>query len=79
MPDPDDNLTPADPRYFPASVALALTSDGRLAKTQAAGLTASIVAARIVARLERDGYVIMRRPPQPGAGGYGKSDASRPP
>jgi hypothetical protein len=69
----DDKLTPADPHHFLASLALALTSDGRRAKTQAAELTASIVAERIVARLERDGYVIMGRPPQPGADGYGKS------
>jgi hypothetical protein len=62
-----DNLSPADPAHFLASLALALTSDGRLAKAQSAELLAKIVADRIVARLERDGYVIMQRPTSVGA------------
>jgi len=73
MPDADE-LTPARPGDLRACVAYALTSDGRLAKTQSAELMASIVAERLIARLERDGIVIMRRPPGPGAGGYGRSD-----
>lgn len=51
-----------------------LTSDGRLAKARSAELRASIVAEHLIARLERDGFVVMRRPPGVGAGGYGKSD-----
>ncbi len=66
MPDAD-KLIPADPAHFLASLAFALTSDGRLAKAQSAEPMAKIVAERIVARLERDGYVIMQRPPAPGA------------
>ncbi|MGA8444322.1 MAG: hypothetical protein WB766_03900, partial [Roseiarcus sp.] len=68
MPEPDDDLTPARAEDLRASIAFALTSDGRLAKTQSAELMASIVAERLIARLERDGFVIMRRPPAPGAG-----------
>jgi hypothetical protein len=44
-----------------------LTSDGRPAKTQSAELMASIVAERLIARLERDGFVIMQRPLARGA------------
>jgi hypothetical protein len=49
------------------SVEDAMTSDGRLAKSQSAKLMASIVAERLIARLERDGFVILRRP---GLGGH---------
>jgi hypothetical protein len=66
MPD-DAELTPARPEDLRACIAYALTSDGRLAKTQSAELMASIVAERLIARLERDGFVIMRRP---GLGGH---------
>jgi hypothetical protein len=45
-----------------AGGAFALTSDGRLAKTQPAELMASIVTERLIVRLERDGVVIMGRP-----------------
>ena len=62
MPEPDDDLTPARAEDLRASIAFALTSDGRLAKTQSAELMASIVAERLIARLERDGFVIMQRP-----------------
>jgi hypothetical protein len=34
-------------------------------------LIASIVAERLIARLERDGFVVMRRPPAPGAAAMG--------
>jgi hypothetical protein len=71
MPEPDDELTPARAEDLRACIAYALTSDGRLAKTQSAELMASIVAerliARLIARLERDGFVILRRP---GLGGH---------
>jgi hypothetical protein len=46
-----------------ACIAYVLTSDNRLAKAQSAELMASIVAERLIARLERDGFVVMRRPP----------------
>ena len=38
MPEPDDNLTPARPEDLRACIAYALTSDGRLAKAQSAGV-----------------------------------------
>lgn len=60
MPEPDDDLTPARAEDLRASIAFALTSDGRLAKTQSAELMASIVAERLIARLERDGFAIMQ-------------------
>ncbi len=67
-----DNLIPADPAHFLATLAFALTSDGRLAKAQSAELLAKIVAERIVARLERDGFVIMQRPPSVGGAALGR-------
>jgi hypothetical protein len=44
--------------------------DDDLTPARAEDLRASIafVAERLIARLERDGFVIMRRPPAPGAG-----------
>jgi hypothetical protein len=47
MSDADDKLTPADPRDLAISIALALTSDSRLAKAQAAEAMANVVAERI--------------------------------
>jgi hypothetical protein len=67
MPDSAHNLTPARAEDLRACIAYGLTSDGRLAKTQSAELMASIVAERLIARLERDGFVILRRP---GLGGH---------
>jgi hypothetical protein len=72
MPEPDDDLTPARAEDLRACIAYALTSDGRLAKAQSAELMASIVAERLIARLERDGFVVMRRPPAPGAAALGR-------
>ena len=66
---PDADLTPARFEDLRACIAFALTSDSRLAKAQSAELMASIVAERLIARLERDGFVIMRRPAKMGAGG----------
>jgi hypothetical protein len=72
MPEPADDLTPARAEDLRACIAYALTSDGRLAKAQSAELMAAIVAERLIARLERDGFVIMRRPRAPGAGALGR-------
>jgi hypothetical protein len=58
MPELDDDLTPArteDPREH------RLTSDSCPAKPQSAELMASIVAERLIARLERDAFLSMRR------------------
>ena len=70
MPEPDDDLTPVRAEDLRACIGLALTSDGRLAKTQSAELMASIVAERLMERLQRDGFVVMRRPPAPGASAF---------
>jgi hypothetical protein len=77
MPEPDEKLTPARPEDLRASIAFALTSDGRLAKAQSAELMASIVAERLIARLGRDGFVIMRRPAAPGAAALGRGFGGR--
>ena len=70
----DDKLTPADPRDLVACLTFALTSDSRLAKAQAAEIMAKIVAERIAAQLERDRFVIMRKPSEGGAGGVPRRD-----
>ena len=62
MPEPDDDLTPARAEDLRACIAFALTSDARLAKAQSAELMASIVAERLMERLERDGFVVMKKP-----------------
>jgi hypothetical protein len=68
VPDASETLIPARRDDLIATLAFALTRDSRLAKAQAAELTASIVAERIIDRLEASGYVVMRGPPAPGAG-----------
>jgi hypothetical protein len=72
MPDADEKLTPADPRDLVISIALALTSDSRLAKAQAAEAMANVVAERRVERLERDGFIVSRRPPARGHSALGR-------
>jgi hypothetical protein len=71
MPDPE-KLTPADPRDLVISIAMALTSDSRLAKAQAAEAMANVVAERIVEHLERDGFVVSRRSPASGHSALGR-------
>ena len=58
----DDTLTPASPRDVEICLALALTSGSSLARNQAAEVTAAVVAERLVAQLEKSGFVIMRKP-----------------
>ncbi len=75
---PDANkLASADPTDLANTLAFALTSDGRLAKAQSTELLAKIVAERIAARLERDGYVIMQRPPAQGASAVARGFGER--
>ena len=64
-----DKLTPADPRDVETCLSLGLTSGSRLAKHQAAEVTAKVVAERLVAELVRSGFVIMRKPISVGDGG----------
>jgi hypothetical protein len=58
----DDKLTPASPHDIETCLSLALTSGSSLARNQAAEVTAKVVAERLVAQLERSGFVIMRKP-----------------
>ena len=68
MPD-DDKLTPASRRDLEICLALGLTSGRGFERAQAAEVTASVVAERLVEHLERSGFVIMRKPvPAMGAG-----------
>ena len=68
MPD-DDKLTPAHPRDVEVCLSLGLTSGRALARSQAAEVTARVVAERLAAHLEASGFVIMRKPtPAIGAG-----------
>jgi hypothetical protein len=62
MPD-DEKLSPASRRDVETSLALALTSGRALARSQSAETMSKVVAERLVADLERSGFVIMRRPP----------------
>ena len=66
MPDADDKLTPADPRDVETCLSLGLTSGSRLARHQAAEVTAKVVAERLVAELERSG---LHKPIPVGDGG----------
>jgi hypothetical protein len=60
--DAPEQLLPVDRQHLLATLSFALTHDSRLAKTQAADVMASIVAERIVAHLDRAGFVVVRKP-----------------
>jgi hypothetical protein len=62
MPEAPEKLIPVDRQHLLATLSFAPTHDSRLAKAQSAELLASIVAERIVDRLEAENFVIMRRP-----------------
>jgi hypothetical protein len=57
-----DDLTLASARDVEICLSMALTSGSSLARNQAAEVTAKVVAERLVAQLERSGFVIMRKP-----------------
>lgn len=64
-----DKLTPATRQDVEICLSLGLTSGRALARSQAAEVTAKVVAERLVAHLEASGFVIMRKPiPAIGAG-----------
>jgi hypothetical protein len=58
-----EKVVPARRDDLIATLAFALTSDRRLARMHSAELQASIVAERIVDRLEASGYVVMQGSP----------------
>ena len=72
MPDPDDDLTPADPRDLAESIAFALRFEGRKRKHDAAEYMAAIAAERVVRHLERAGFVVMKKPPLSGHSALGR-------
>jgi hypothetical protein len=57
-----DDLTPASARDVEICLSIALTRGSSLARNQAAEVTAKVVAERLMAHLERSGFVIMRKP-----------------
>lgn len=66
-----DRLTPADPRDLADALAFALRFEGRKRVHQADEYMAAITAERLVRHLERAGFVVMKKPPVPGASGRG--------
>ena len=58
----DGKLTPATRDDVETCLSLALTSGRALARSQAAEVTAKVVAERLVAELDRSGFVILRKP-----------------
>jgi hypothetical protein len=58
----DKTLTPDSARDVEICLSMALTSGSSLARNQAAEVTAKVVAERLVAELERSGFVILRKP-----------------
>ncbi len=77
MSEAPEKLIPARRDDLIATLAFALTRDRRLARMQSAELLASIVAERIVDRLEASGYVVMQGPPAPGAAPLGRGHEDR--
>jgi hypothetical protein len=71
MPDADQ-LTPADPRDLAVALSYALQFEGRKRVHNADEIMPEIVAARLVAYLERAGFVVMERPAEIGAAALGR-------
>jgi len=61
--DKSDKLSPADPRDLADPIAFALRYSGRKRVHHADAYMAQIAAERIVERLERSLFVVMKRPP----------------
>jgi hypothetical protein len=70
-PDPADKLTPANLQDLAEALALALRFEGRRRVHNADEIMSDIVARRLVERLERSGFVIMRKPPIDGGAALG--------
>jgi len=67
-----DKLAPADPKDPADALAFALRYQGRKRVHDADAFMAEIVAKRLVAHLERAGFVVMKRPPEIGAAALGR-------
>jgi hypothetical protein len=72
MPEPDDDLMPADPRDLAEAIAFALRYRGGKRVHQADEYMAQIAAERIVEHLTRARFVVMKRPPIGGGGALGR-------
>ena len=77
MPDAADTLTPATPDDLASALAFALRFEGRKRVHNADEIMAEIVARRLVAHLERAGFVLMKRPPETGASALGRGHGGR--
>ena len=64
---PIDALSPATPQEIAETIAFALRYSGRKRVHDASETMAAIVAMRLVEHLTRSGFVVMKRPPTPGA------------
>jgi hypothetical protein len=64
---PDESLLPAKAEDIADALAFALRYSGRKRVHDSAEIMSSIVAKRLVAHLERCGFVVMRKPPIPGS------------
>ena len=58
----DSDLAPADRRDIEIAFAAALNSGSSVVRAQAAEVMSRIVAERLVAYLEKSGFVVMRKP-----------------
>ncbi len=72
-----DNLTPADPSDLANALAFALRCQGRMRVHVAVEIMAEIVAKRLVDHLLRSGFVIMKKPPAPGASALSRGFGER--
>ena len=77
MSEASEKLIPARRDDLIATLVFALTRDSRLARMQSAELLASIVAERIVERLEASGYVVMQGSSPPGGAALGRGHEGR--
>jgi hypothetical protein len=72
MPDASERLTPADPGDLADALAFTLRFQGRKRVHNADELMSAIVAKRPVERLERSGFIVMKRPPIGGGAAIGR-------
>ena len=70
---PTETLTPATAQDLAESLAFALRYSGRKRVNDASEMMATIVATRLVEHLGRSGFVVMKRPPAPGAAALGSA------
>jgi hypothetical protein len=72
-----DRLTPANPEDLADALSFALRYCGRKRVHDAAEMAAAIFARRLVAHLERAGFVVMKKPPLAGHSTIGRGHDRR--